>query len=689
MKNRFFRITTVLFTLIAGLSIMAGCKNSYDGTTANFKQKQDQITGNYGAGKQAERSYVYISTSSIPKASKDSEITIRIDAKAALDEDSIKNSIKFYSLSDNATNKYYAATRGAELSAVIDDIREPESYGTNNTGSNVYIDFRVDTSTVETAKIAVVVDATKLKYKSGAFALNGNGNEKCGEESDSFIEYIRVNKKADGTTDTTTLNYRVNESYTASYLNTLNDTPTELLDDTSKPRGIYRFSVSAPRKTVEFNQYGMLVTTAYDDSLAEILAKTYKLQTQEPGSSKWTDAALTFTYHGTSSTDATNPYGENTYTTDTPALTTPGLRWRIIRTVSNFGQKAPDWFKDVYGHEGFFTTAYSKEYTQKAYPTDTGSPNYYDIPYESIPYGEDETEFIFEWDGNVTFSNKDDCSYDNAQNAQSSMFYFDSSYGAPVYVTIEKNDSVADFEIVGTDGFILVDDNDHIIEAEKTLHTDVDGKIDEIILSPKNKYYIGNVRVFVGSGTTIKENPVNTKQVKFGCYPEAEKGDLSGYVELDTVLLASDYSYIVSDDASSLDPSDYKFKYVAAVMDKNREYYINYQDTYDTYYFEKGKTYYIEMANGYNNNKSVLGSAGIESEERCYYAALKVLDADGNVIRNQSGNEDSSYSINYANTTTQCTIQKSGFYKIRCYSNYGTSDSYYYKGLMAYHIYEQ
>lgn len=648
MKKNIFKTlaATVCFTAL----VLTGCVNNFEGTTRNYKQKVEQQTGNYGENNSAKGAYTYsfgFSPETISTAAKDTEITVNFSSQFELDLDSAESAFTFYKLKENTKCKRYYPEHDGVITKTLLHVTEPDSYS-----GTVSFLYRLDTDEVTTDKIAFVVDGTKLKYKNGLAAMSNDGNLKAGEETDSIVRYISVTNKKDGTS-TDTIGNSYSESWTANnynvnYLYSYGELTTSETDNT--PSGKYRVYCYAPSKTLDADG----LTSTYDDSLAAVLSKKFKLQIQKPGSTKWEDgAALTFTYHDTTKAYSHDRYSANSYTADidTKAFE-QGTKWRVIRDRSVVIGKPSDWVKDAYGHTPF---EYYPKVIEKAYP----SSDYYEIP-----YGDENTTYLYAWgntdaDPKPTFT-KDDCDYMSA--------FFTQCDFVNEITTNENNIEVSIkawmVELDKTDGFILVDSKNTIVPSTTTVHKNGEGKIDKVIITPKNEKL--NLKwdsydVYVGSGTTIKENKDYPKQVQFGCYPDLSKGPLSGYVLLAQNVIKPGAAY---DTAEAWDQGQYESIWInvdSYGRTNNYGDWDNHFDNVQKVYLIAGETYKIQFVNGYNSNtNTALFLENHKWATLCYYGHLYIVDADEDVWHTQTY-EEHLYNYN-ENATYDCS--KTGYYYI-------------------------
>ena len=647
MKKNIFK--TLAATVCFAALVLTGCVNDIEGTTPNYKQKAEQFTGNYGEKSSASGLSTYsfsFSPTSITTASEDTEIEVSFSSRFELDLDSVENAFTFYKLKTNTKSKYYYPEHDGVITKTLLHVTEPNSYS-----GTVSFLYRLNTKDVTTDMIAFVVDGTKLKYKNGIAAMSNDGNLKAGEETDSIIRYIDVSNKNDGTS-TDTITYSYPESWTANNyginsLSFLGELDTSETDTT--PSGKYRFYCGAPAKTLDADG----LSSTYDEGLADLLAKKFKLQIQKPGSSKWEDGeALSFAYHSSYQFKDYDYYYSHSYTTDVNIKTfEQGTKWRIVRDSSVKLGAPSDWVKDAYGHAPF---EYYPKVTTKVYPT---SGNYMEIP-----YGDKDTTFIYAWgdSGTPGTFTKDDCDYMSA--------FFTQCDFVNGITTNENNIEVSIkawmVELDKTDGFILVDSKKTIVPSTTSVHKNADGIIDKVIITPNNdklNLWWDSYDVYVGSGTTIKENPDYPKQVQFGCYPDLSKGPLSGYVLLAQNVVKKGAAY---DTAEAWAQGQYESIWInedSYGRNDNNGNWNNHFDNVQKVYLIAGKTYKIQFVNGYNSNtNTALFLENHKWATLCYYGHLYIVDADEDVWHTQTY-EEHLYNYN-ENATYECT--KTGYYYI-------------------------
>ncbi|MBR5402100.1 MAG: hypothetical protein IK102_09865 [Treponema sp.] len=633
--------TTLLFT---------GCLNNFEGTTPKYEEYSENYTSRYGENWVADglvSSNINFSKTG-NKAAQDTTVEIIFNnCKSALDEASVDAAVSFYKLKPNAANQYYYPEHDGDLVKTFIRKEEPSYYN----GTVRYI-YNVNTENITYDKIALVIDGSKLKYTNGMAVLSNDKNITAGEVTDTVVKYLTMVYKKDGTTPLTNILNIFDERYDAKYHLGLNTDLTFNADftyQTPQPSGSNktRYLVRAPVKELNADTSAK----SYVDNLSSVLSQMYKLQIQKPGSTEWeASGTLTFTWHSTASSAAADPYSANTYTTDIDTSTLEkGTKYRVIRDDSVSLGTPPAWIKAAYGHEPMPYTLNRSIVVRTGY----------------ISYASTDTPYIFEWDGYGSFSSASDCTYDNAQAAQSSMFNctYDSS---SIILT-----PVSGVKLKDVNGFILVSPAKGIIESTTILYYDENGAINKVRVKTKDNSYIGSVKIYVNNKTTIESNTYNTKQLTFGCYPDTAQGELSGYVEIGEGLFTQGEP-VITDTAGSTDINDYTLAYV----DRNNG--NNIESVFEIYMLPG--TYYIQKANRLSDDYNILSSvSGV-----VYYGALQIINNKTNAIK---------LSMSSGSSTDTFTISENeaGYYKVRCYSFYSTTsnDTYhYYDGYMAFHIYK-
>ena len=504
--------------LVAAAALFAGCSDVYtggdaDSTTVSFAGAEAKYTQPDATGELESIVTDISATTSIDQAAEDSTVTLTFTAKTRLDEESIKQAVAFYALTENeisvGTGKTYAYPKRAEqLTGSLLIYGESVNTKTGTPVVSGTARFSVNTSTVTNGLIAVMVDATKLKDKRGNFVLNGDENETAGEESDSWIGYITVSNDKNGdyiTSDKRLLHY-YNESFAPpSYLN---------LDDVSASLQTGKYQVIVGPVTDGYaTAFAADGKDVYKTELESTLAGIYSVQVKKAGETSWTDKPLEFTYQSDSTKTDYRKYVATTETlsagdkirlvTKTPTKTTAGLS-----DTTNATQ--------LFGHPAYVT------YKAKSY----------------ILYGNERTSSYHATEPSYIVQRTTDKSDFEAGNysdtvitsAQGSFFGTWERIGTNWLISLSDEE----LEFGATDGFKVVlnkgsGDNKSYTELNATI-TKID---DRTVLIELPSYYTnGTIELWVGSGTTIKGNTLHPTQKTFGSFADVSKGVVSGYVKI-------------------------------------------------------------------------------------------------------------------------------------------------------------
>ncbi len=597
--------------LVLSLSIFAlgfvSCVQGFDGTTADFSQQKDAYTGNYGVtSANGLRDYsVSLSASSgsvINAATNTLDVKVQFKCDFDLDEGSVENALTFFRLKSNSKNARYYPEHDGEISKTLLHVLESTSYSS----TNYTFEYRLDMSAVTTNKIALLVDATKLRYKNGLAVLACDGNLLAGETTDSLVKYLTV---SNSDSSLTSLVNSYSESYAAKW-------DVGLSDCTVLPDGKVRFNVRAPSSPSD----------EYDSSLSERLSQIFKIEVLKPSSSAWERASLSFTFHDAESTDLSDPYSANTYTADSAVLE-QGTKWRVLRDYSVSLGAAPAWFEEAYGHPAFYDNRNLIDEVESG----------------QIPYGSADTDFIFEWGGDTEFTGASDCTYNNAVNAQGQMLSVSTESGTNVKKIVPASGVVLD----KTDGFVLVDSNGNIVESSKAVYHKADGNVDYVALSPKNTSYTGSLKVYVNGSTTIRENSYHASQLKFGCYPDSSKGNLSGYVELLPLLPGIPVCQVYTSYSTNVASGEYTY---VPFLQADEEESMTYQ-----FITNPGTYYYIYFV----DSDTATSFSGIDDASVLLDAEFSVKKSDGTLITSGGSSYSASVSFRAVSEITTITVSKS------------------------------
>ena len=501
--------------LLVAATFLAGCK--FEGTKASFNEDNktgynavlDSGSGNVNVPKAGV--ITLFNTSNFGIANDKSEIVVYIISQGKLEEKSIDAALNVYTLTD-ATDDNYAVGRSSALPKTLRKIDVVECV---NGISAVYspigewcdnefcvvtqVYYYVNTSTVTKEAVAFYADATKLKEKTGQLILNGNGNEKCGEESDSFIDYVSVAKKADKTTDTDSLK-GIGEDVCPTFNLNCSSTPSEFELADGKQTGVLIYRVAAPSKTNSS-------TTIYADTFAADLSKMYSIRTLAIGDKKWTETPLSFTY------DSEN----HRYEAKTAALAY-GTKYVLVTKENN----SLEWTaaKDWYGHVprlGY--TKNRKNYSSaRTYNYFKDSPAYI----LNTPNNDDSTT-------EATFgsNNYGQGAFDTTQRALLSVSKRTNAF----LITIDTSNKI---RFGSYDGFVVTDDKLTTIKTKKpVVYAEDETGVYSVLVELENKNLdISSFKVWVGEATTIKGNKAYPTQLKFGAPAVEDTSLLTGYVQI-------------------------------------------------------------------------------------------------------------------------------------------------------------
>lgn len=518
--------------LVAAAALFAGCSDVYtggdaDSTTVSFAGAEAKHTQPDENGELASI-VTNIRYDSIEQAAEDSTVELTFTAKTRLDEESIKVAVAFYAIEERtitvgSIKRSASPTRTEQLPSSLLVYGEPDISRDGVLGT---ARFRVDTSKVDNGKIAVMVDATKLKDKRGNFVLNGDGNETAGEESDSWIDYITVDKDKDG-----------------NGYDKWNITRPENLAPKYLP-GVFFSLQFNPEYTTSGMTYQLIVdgndgdasTLAtdgkyvYNTGLASTLAGIYSVQVKKAGETSWTDKSLTFTYQSDST--KTN-YGFYVATTETLSA---GDKIRLVTktpTKTTAGLSDTTNATQLYGHPAYMSYK-AKSYTFYGYE-------------RTSSYHATEPSYIVQTAADMDKFAADD--YDDEDITSAQQSFFDKwerigknkwlvSLEEEIWYDIGDDDKLYPrFDKI--DGFKVVLDKDSEYGYSYTELNATITKIDDnrTVLIELPSYYDsskagGTIELWVGSGTTITGNTLHPTQKTFGSFVDVSKGVVSGYVKL-------------------------------------------------------------------------------------------------------------------------------------------------------------
>ena len=513
---------------LAALAVLAlaftGCNTAFDGTNANFSEKESEYTEISGATASftTDNKLGKIEcTDSIDKNNNKNVVKVTITSFSKIDLESADKAIHFQQLKNNPTSGYYPI-RGADLQKTRIAVNEPDASGTVETT----IAYEVNGTGVTTDKVALFVDAKELKTKGGSAVLALDGNTIRGEESDSFIAYLT----ADGDTAITGVSEDFCQKYSPIYFpsNVGGQNYVELNDESSKATGVYRFTINATNKK---NYFQAGADDDYESELAAKLHDAVVIQYRKPGSRTYEEKKLTWTYHDAASTSPDiNPYPANSYTADT-TFDEIGTVWRACITYVD-GLDAPAWYKDVYGHPGIFYYEGNGVGAKDSFASDTYTlhktvPSHIVVNSTDATTGPDATSSYVP----VSYTKA------NIKTAQASFFLVTSNDNWFQVLTT----GAAELDPAAAKDFIVVDANNKKIAADVDVITysyndgnAKDGKVNVKITVTDVRYRnsLYGLKVCVGEGTKIKENKKYPSQLKFGQWKDVADDDASGYVQI-------------------------------------------------------------------------------------------------------------------------------------------------------------
>ncbi len=508
----------IIFTLAASL-LFASCGNVWTGGSlkssgTNFDGAEEVASSSIGTsssgfesakhaafilGNVADHSVFYaggdtVRLEIIGKAGASSEITLSVNSYARLDESTFAGSFKFFNLANSSSELFYPE-RKTQLDSKILDVSFTTSDGSASSANvTTTIDFSVDTEEVSKNVIALLIDATSLKDIHGRFVVNGNKNEKCGEESDSLVRYIGIASTADDSLPTS-LSFLKGEDfapepeYKAAFEVTLVPTAPGKITPVSGKPDYLDYSEETPKLKQK-------------KDLAELLKSMYSIQMMNVGESFWTtSAALDFVYDS------------DTITYRAQELSfAPGTKYRLVKKVPAMenSNSEEENSKLLYGHKAFQN--YTDSYTV---------------------YGEEKTATYFGAEPAFIVINGEyangNYSYASITAAQNSIITLsekgEGRYTADLGI---MNGDELEFSENSFADFIVTDSNYNKIPCTVTRKDK-----NSVIIQLENHFYKGKVLIWVGNGTQIKKNPFDdTEAVCFGLWKDSDYGTASGYVKL-------------------------------------------------------------------------------------------------------------------------------------------------------------
>lgn len=506
---------------LAALAVLAlaftGCNTAFDGTNANFSEKESEYTEISGATASFtddnKRGNIEC-TDSINKNNNKNVVKVTITSFSKIDLESADKAIHFQQLKNNPTSGYYPI-RGDDLQKTRIDVSETITRDpvTSETTTETIITYEVNGTGVTTKKVALFVDAKELKTKGGSAVLALDGNTIRGEESDSVIKYL----DADGETDIT----GVGEDFRKEYFPIDRDSMSCVgpVDAPGNATSVYIFTIKATNKK-NTKQAG-----AADDWESELAAKlndAVVIQYRKPGSRTYEEQKLSWTYD-----DVTHHY--IAYKT----FDEIGTEWRAFITNVD-GLAAPEWYKDVYGHPAIVYSAgkgvgAKKQIAAGTYTLHKTVPSYIVVNCTDATTGSDATSSYVPKSYNE----------DEIREAQASFFKVSTINNNSFKVETKE---YAELDQAAAKDFIVVDANNKKIAADVDVITysyndgDArDGKVKGVKITVTDVRYrnsLSGLKVCVGRGTKIRENKMYPSQLEFGQWKDVADDDASGYVQI-------------------------------------------------------------------------------------------------------------------------------------------------------------
>lgn len=513
---------------LAALAVLAlaftGCNTAFDGTNANFSEKESEYTEISGATASftgANKLGKIECVGRIYKNDNKNVINVTITSFSKIDLESADKAIHFQKLTNNQTSGYYPI-RGTDLPKTRIGVVE----GTGTGKFETTIAYEVNGTGVTTNKVALFVDAKELKTKGGSAVLALDKNTIRGEESDSVIKYL----DADGDTAIT----GVFENFCPKYfpINVSSVDKEELHDASGKLTGVYRFKIKASDKN---EYYPNSADENWEIGLAAKLNDAVVIQYRKPGSRTYEEKKLTWIYRDANSTSPdTDPYSAHYYTADT-TFDEIGTVWRAVITIPD-DIVTPAWYKDVYGHPAI---VYSEVLqmgvgakiiiaNDETYTLFKTVPSYIVVDRTYATTGSDAT------------SSYVPASYIKADIKTAQASFFDVQPSDNWFQVLTKG--AAELDPAAAKDFIVVDANNKKIAADvdviKHSYNDGDardGKVKGVKITVTDVHYrnsLSGLKVCVGRGTKIKENKMYPSQLEFGQWKDVADDDASGYVQI-------------------------------------------------------------------------------------------------------------------------------------------------------------
>lgn len=513
------KLLTGIFAAVLAVSF-AGCKMDVVSTETSFEDNAHNLSV-------AENETLEYATSAgdlsvwynFNQAAADTKVVIEIPSRFKLDEASIDAGVNFYECEKNTV---YMGCPVRKNLLTKTKVEYKEIVDTTNKYVTTKITYVVDTSAVTANKIAVLFDATVLKTKQGTAFLNGNGNSIAGESTDSIVSYITILYQAgDVTPKVPAIDVTEFEVLGMKFYTYQEEDFAPLIDFNLS----YAVKDIPDSREIVFKEHGDVLDyytelgKLTDTAMFDVLNKSYIFQTRAWNETTWTDHPLTFAI----SEDLTDLDKNGVIST----VTYPGsgVEWRVV-FVSNpafVNEKIAPYYGGHAAHETYSTTEKKivciSEVMSDFYLT---SPSFiaHFIDYNATA----EKTFV---QGNI--------SNDDIKNFQNDVLNLCKvPKGTDKYWWLKPR-----AELQTLDGFIVLDKDGEVIDSEVMSFVDTqDNKtvVQISILDTSIDIATAEPKLYVGSGTTLKENKEYPTELAFGYMHDRSLGKNNGFVEVQKYL---------------------------------------------------------------------------------------------------------------------------------------------------------
>ena len=512
---KFNKYSIIAFALSA-VMIFAGCE--FQGTKAKFKGDEETDYNAVLRSVSLPGDIIIDNSGYVDLNVKNAEVRFVIISNGALDEDSIEEACNFYTVAKNGTDpeNFYPVISATPMTKTLKSIdvskKAEDSDGSSESAgicdfNSLYtryynpeviitvVTYELDTTGITTDKIAFIADATTLKEKSKAYVLNFDGNDECGEESDSIIRFYDVDNS--GGTLTEIPISSVKKAAQNCYAPTFNLAVVNYgLEPQAEGLPKLVFECAAPY----YNKNG---TPVYGENFADVISKIYSYRFLPLGEKKWQSVPVTVTYNTTTHNyeGKSDPIPTGTYYTY-GVENDNSITWDAAAEA--FGGRAPrlgyvedsdHYFIWEDGISWYYNT--EPDYMVSA-PDARDTTNAATVVLKPAPYITDSS----------------------IQSVQAGIL--DYTFLSNGIIKISINDNYKDnynIRFGATDGFVITVRNNGkagaVLDSKviKTSETEVSIQLD-------NQYYDmsdSTLMIWVGYDTTIKANKLYPKQTHFGC----------------------------------------------------------------------------------------------------------------------------------------------------------------------------